>query len=411
MRVNIYVFGESQSHVDRQYSCDVYEVFSLHKKMLYLTIAILIFLTACGGNLSYKTELPEEPPQELLDFIGHMITNQNYFLFESNNTHFFSMKSFNPDYQEVEYFSYTDETLNNLYTDFIRTNLGTNAVFEFKSAAENKLFERIVEPTEYFLPIVQKREGNVLNIETLNAANSYDLTELLSKYDFQPTDEIAFNVVAVTEEEFQINIRNFSKNDPVGLDVSLFIKQDLSEVVVSPSFGDKFAHNLHENKLADFENLFIKLGPDENLLKTMIGYEIWDKEMKKFVKFGQNDYLNKSGEFVYLNGYELEEQDHTQHRIQKIEDYVDGNSEYYSEFKLDYEELGEEIGIDSAGAGIVEVMYLNDRYAVLYVNFALAITGTAGSTNVIVDLKDDTIYLVDLGLDVNTHAPISVSGE
>ena len=153
--------------------------------MFYLTIAILIFLTGCGSNYSYKTELPEEPPQELLDFIGHMITNQNYFLFEEDNTHFFSMRSFNPDYEEVEYYSYTDQALNNLYMDFVRTNLGTNAVFEYKEAAEEQLFKKVDQPTEYLLPIVKKREGNVLYIETVNAENSYELIDLLRKYDFQ----------------------------------------------------------------------------------------------------------------------------------------------------------------------------------------------------------------------------------
>ena len=376
--------------------------------MFYLTIAILIFLTGCGSNYSYKTELPEESTPELLDFIGHMITNQNYFLFEEDNTHFFSMRSFNPDYEEVEYYSYTDQALNNLYMDFVRTNLGTNAVFEYKEAAEEQLFKKVDQPMEYSLPVIQKLEGNLLHIETKYDERDYDLPELLSNYDMQPNDEISFNVVSVTEDAFQIEIDNFSV-DPSNMEVALFIKQDLSEVVVTKSFGDEFAKNLRGNKLADFQGLFKQLSPDENLLKTMNGYEIWDKKAKELVDIEENDYLNKSGEFVYLNGYELEDQ--TEHRIQRIEDYVEGNSEYYSEFKLDYEELGEEIGIDSIGSRNVKVMYLNERYAVLHVNFALAITGTAGSTNVIVDLKDDTVYLVDLGLDVNTHAPIGTSGE
>lgn len=77
---------------------------------------------------------------------------------------------------------------------------------------------------------------------------------------------------------------------------------------------------------------------------------------------------------------------------------MEGNNEYYSQFELDYEGMGEEIGINSFGPDMVKVMYLNERYAVLFVQFAGGITGTTGSTNVLVDLKEDTIYLVDLDL-------------
>ena len=377
-------------------------------KKINLSIAILIFLTACGSNLSYKSDLPQEPNTEMLDFIGHLVSDNKYSLIKTDGNYVFTKKNRHPNDHELEYVTYTNEKINQMYTDFLKIDEEADSLDDFREKAEDELFQKIDQPTDYSLPIIQKLKGNILHIKTKYGEKDYDLSELLSKYDMQPNDEISFNVVSVTEDAFQIEIDNFSV-DPSNMEVALFIKQDLSEVVVTKSFGDEFAKNLRGNKLADFQGLFKQLSPDENLLKTMNGYEIWDKKAKELVDIEENDYLNKSGEFVYLNGNELEDQ--TEHRIQRIEDYVDGNSEYYSEFKLDYEELGEEIGIDSAGAGIVEVMYLNDRYAVLYVNFALAITGTAGSTNVIVDLKDDTIYLVDLGLDVNTHAPISVSGE
>ena len=219
--------------------------------MFYLTIAILIFLTGCGSNHSYKTELPEEPSSEMLAFVSHLVSNQKNFLYKRDGTYVFSNKSFNPEHQEVEYFTITEENLHSLYTDFFISNLGTDFVWNLREAAKEKMFQKIEKPTENSLPFIQIKEDNHLYIKTKDAEDIYDLTELLSKYDLQPNDEIYMNVGAVTEEEFQLDINNLSKNDSGGLEVSLFIKQDLSKLVISQPFGEELAQNLHDNKLAD----------------------------------------------------------------------------------------------------------------------------------------------------------------
>ena len=359
--------------------------------MLYLTIAIFIFLTACGSNLSYKTEFPEDPSGEMLSLVSHLVSNHNYLLFELEDTYFFSERNLAPN-ESIKYYMYTEEKINNLYNDFFKETEHTpDFLNKLKEEANENLFLEVEQPKEFSLPIVELLDDNILHVETNIAEKNYDLSELLSEYDLQSTDEIYFNVVAVNEDAFQIDIK---KNEPTAPEVALFVKQDLSNIVVTQPFGNEIELNLQEKNLSDFEGLFVGLGSDGDLLKTTLGNEIWNEEEKTLTKVDANDYLSENGQFVYLQGKDLDRQGNN-HYIQRIEDYLNGTNDYYARFKLDYEELGDELGIDSVGAKNVNLKYLNDRYAVLYVTFAGAITGTTGSTNVIVDLKEDTVFLVD----------------
>lgn len=354
----------------------------------------MIFLTACGGNLRYKTELPEEPHPAMLDIVSHVVSNLKHYLFELDGTHVFSEKYGFPN-ENINYYTYTEEDLMAAYTNFFRINEGADFVQEVREEADEELFKEIQRPKEYSLPIIQLQEENVLTIETEFSKEEYDLTELLSEYDVKPTDELVFNVVAVTEDEFQIHINSFNNEESSWFEVSLFVKQDLSNLIVTQPFGEEFEQKLSEGQLADFENLFMELGSSGYLSKLFLGNIIWNEDTKELHRVDENDSLSENGEFVYLDGEDLAYRDDDDHYVQRIEDYLEGNNKYHSEFQLNYEELGEEIGIDSVGANMVKVKYLNERYAVLFIKFAGDFIGTTGSTNAIIDLKNDTVYLVD----------------
>lgn len=54
------------------------------------------------------------------------------------------------------------------------------------------------------------------------------------------------------------------------------------------------------------------------------------------------------------------------------------------------------------GIGLSDIVHFNEDYLILRLKFDAAITGTAGTTNVMIDLQNDkenpAYYLVDLGL-------------
>lgn len=340
--------------------------------------------------MNYKTELPEEPTPAMLDVADYVVSIRKNLLFEKEGTYFYSWSYMNQ--QEVEYYSYTEEALKDFYIDFFRTDTDTGDVLDLWEVAEDKLFQKVEQPMDYSLPLIQIQEDNILHIETDEAEREYDLTELLSNYDMQANDDISVNVAAVTEDSFQIDINNNSKDY---MEVGLFFKQDLSDVVVSKPFGSELEKSLQEGKFADFEDLFVELGSNGHLFKTALGHEIWNKEKKELIRIDEDDYLSEDGQFVYLDGRDRGRQDGNNHYIQRVEDYLEGNDEYYSVFKLYYEEMGEEVEIDSVGAGIVDLKYFNEQYAVFFVNFNGAFVGTTGSINVIVDYINDTAYIVD----------------
>src|SRR5699024_5491454 len=90
-------------------------------------------------------------------------------------------------------------------------------------------------------------------------------------------------------------------------------------------------------------------------------------------------------------------------RIQKIENYLAGNDEYDTEFELNFKQISDTLDFNSIDdVSIGKVKYFNEDVVVLFFDFKATITGTTGSTNVIIDFqenrKNPTIYLVDLGL-------------
>ena len=109
--------------------------------------------------------------------------------------------------------------------------------------------------------------------------------------------------------------------------------------------------------------------------------------------------LSEDHQFVYLNGNQIKDGNQ---RIQKTSEFLDKSDDYYIEFHLDTDEIADEMDFDSVGINQASVVYFNRDFVILSLSYDSAITGTAGSTNVIVDFQEDrenpSFYLVDLGL-------------
>ncbi|MGE8078338.1 hypothetical protein [Peribacillus loiseleuriae] len=133
---------------------------------------------------------------------------------------------------------------------------------------------------------------------------------------------------------------------------------------------------------------------------------ILDETTNTITEIKEHDLLSEDGQFVYLNGSvgELRGEDlpDGMQRIQTIENYAKGNDTYKAVFKLDYDAIAKKLDLKTNGVSFANINYFNENYIVLGLNYTGIVVGTAGYTNVIVDLQDKkelTAYLVDLGIE------------
>jgi len=81
---------------------------------------------------------------------------------------------------------------------------------------------------------------------------------------------------------------------------------------------------------------------------------------------------------------------------------ANGNDTYETEFVLDFNTIAKKLELETNGVSTSNINYFNENYVILGLNFTGTFVGTAGFTNVIVDLQNKqkpTAYLVDLGME------------
>src|SRR5699024_3349704 len=221
-----------------------------------------------------------------------------------------------------------------------------------------------------------------------------DLPDLLAEYEINSTDELIINLEALTDEHMRINVFHLENKTHV----SLFLNNNLENPVITQLFGNDLEETIQQEQLHSFEPLF---NPNDQSLKK-IGPTVWNTETNELLQIDDNDYLSDDGKYVYLNGNidPIEEGEQT---IQTITDYIEENDTTYAQFSLDYKALSKQLDRKSSGnVSISQVVYFAEDYIVLYAYFKLPVVGTAGDTNIIIDLQEDknnpTFYVVDLGL-------------
>ncbi|MBY7142362.1 hypothetical protein KFZ56_04480 [Virgibacillus sp. NKC19-3] len=175
----------------------------------------------------------------------------------------------------------------------------------------------------------------------------------------------------------------------------VFALQDLSEMAIVPyaELGDA----IEEEELILYYPILKKI----NGTLSMIDRKIIDTVKHQVRGVEKEHLLSEDSNYIYLGGDDSPLAEGIQ-RIQKVEDYIEGTEQTYAEFQLNYDEIADELGIDSVGIGRSKIVYFNEDFIVLHLKYKGAITGSAGSTNVIIDLQEDkdnpTYYLVDLKL-------------
>ena len=382
----------------------------LIKKSFHICILIIctLLLFACGDNkeketteVIYKTEFPTDSPgleQFIKDYISSDIA---YHLVTENNVNVYAKKNLGSQQKRIEYIQFSDEQLKQFY-DHLFESANTETDFINLRKSKESLFQPVDDKKAYHLPEITLDEGNVFDIKTSLNEKKFKLSDLLKEYDVNENDTVIFNLVAVDEDSFQIDVQVKRVEDSSKTDVAIFMTQDLQHTFASETYTDEFQQNIVKGYLQLYENLFVKIGPESRYLKAANSFGIADREENELKVINESDYLSKDSQYVYLSGNEDPLSEGKQ-RIQKIENYLAGNDEYDTEFELNFKQISDTLDFNSIDdVSIGKVKYFNEDVVVLFFDFKATITGTAGSTNVIIDFqenrKNPTIYLVDLGL-------------
>ncbi|MDA1476872.1 hypothetical protein [Bacillus changyiensis] len=298
------------------------------------------------------------------------------------------------DTDGLRYYQYSDKELQKFYKPIFSEKknplkkLHDLTLFNFleRRNIQNKLREN--------LPDLVLDQKNVLTVKTTTGEKKFELPSAKGK-------KIYLSLLGINKENMLIQTEVYEKlkNGDLGKgnEYYLFLKQDFSKHQVVKK--EKLYPTIESGKLNDYLSVFPKVSEDGSYLKLFDNY-ILEKKTNKVREVKNSDYLSVDGKYVYLNGAKEKISDGIQ-QIQTVDNYLKGNDKYEAEFKLDFENIADEMDFKSSGVSIAQTCYFNKNYVVLRVSYNGIIVGTAGAVNVLVDLtnkKQPTAYLVDLGV-------------
>ncbi|QUW20280.1 hypothetical protein JSQ81_10350 [Sporosarcina sp. Marseille-Q4063] len=219
--------------------------------------------------------------------------------------------------------------------------------------------------------------------------------------NFEIAKGFIVNIIAVNENSFVLTLEDIEKIGMKRELYYLFIDNNLSNITLTQLKHEETIDIVDSKKLENFYGSFPSVDENGKYKELFNRVDILDTNKNKLIKLKKDDLLSNDGKFVYIDG-DKEQLGEGSQRIQAIENYIEGNDIYESEFELKYKHISKKLGLKTSGAGIVKINYFNKDYIVLSIKFDGVIVGEAGFTNVIIDLQDDhdnpTAYLVDLSI-------------
>ena len=357
-------------------------------------------------NDNYHIGMPDELDAGLIDFLLKESVTNAKLIRKSDDSYTYASFNNEGEPMKMEYYTFKINELADYFSTIIDSEEPANTLKEFRSNIEKDLFKN---PTNQYkiYPEMKLSQENNLTIRTEEGEKSFDLVEELDHFNLKAVNTLSLNVQSANDDSLSITIKNHDEEGQNKF-IGMYMNQDFSNLTIVSMYQDYFHEQLEDGTLDDFKHLIFETEINNQYVLLDDKLRVYDKlNNDTFILSNGEDYIGLDNKYVYINGNDFDVRYDKKHRIQRIEDYLEGNNELFAEFELDYEEMSDVLGIDSVGAGLVNVVFMNDKYAVLHVGFSGAITGTAGSTNVIIDFQenreDPTIYLVDLDILLNTN--------
>lgn len=374
----------------------------LKKRITILSLFLIIMLLTAGckdqSSTVYEKGFPKDSPA-LMEFMKYYFTDYNdKYLLRNDHTNVFSRGS--NGQQDIQFYEYTDAQLKDYYQPLMKEKNPKKLLHDLKQSEtlEKSLHHSVKNIEKYDLPSIKMKPDLQLNIKTKENEKKLDLPSLLREYGVKKTDETEINIEAVNQKSFALFIQDYSIEDPVNRTIGIFLTNDLQHIETTILNKDKLQQSVSSGKLKRFYDLFPKIASSERYL-LLFDHMIVDQKTNQLIDIKKDDYLSNDGKYVYVNGSKDKLADGTQ-RIQTIEDYAEGKEKYDKQFDIDYQAIAKELGLKENGPSIAKVNYFGEDFVVLSLNYRGKLVGSAGFTNVMIDLskKDNTANLVDLGI-------------
>ncbi len=362
------------------------------KKQLVMTLLIMIFSTiaagcgtgAEGGSQVKETEyvrgLPAEDSPAFRKFmLEYIFEGKGYLLDKQKDKYIFSEYNGSDKRNEIRYFSVREGKFHKTIEPLFKSEEPIGFIEDLFTLETASAFTDPVAADS--MPIISKREGNIISVRNAGSSAEWNLPEMRTG-EIAPTDEIGINLDLYNEEGFSIFLENYS----TGENYSIFALNDLTHTDVLTL--EEFRSGIEDAKLDHFTPLLTKVDKEGKFLQLFRLGQIFDTEKKEWISVKEADYLSEDGKHVYIDGNQKEIADGVQ-RIQSLENYVAGNKVYEAEFKLDLMKAAEEMDYETGGASYSNILYFNNDYVVLGINYNAKEIGTEGFANVLIDLQDD----------------------
>ncbi|MDY0405167.1 hypothetical protein P5G51_006905 [Virgibacillus sp. 179-BFC.A HS] len=374
---------------------------SILKVFLLLISPLLLF--GCGADkVKYEKGFPTSESPALSEFLRGELAGGSYRLLLRENE-----EQIYTDHQtdnRIVYYIISDDKMEDFYKSLLHSKNTADTLEDMhKTDKFTSNLTKLNDSKRYHLPLVELKKNNYMYIRTDKNETTLNLPDLLKKFDVKPNDDIYFSITHIKKDHFIIELVNANQDTEINKVIAIFVKQDLKKIVAASTVPKEFNNTLGNGELDGFSNLFTNSSNKRRYDMAFIRhgqYSIYDSKSNKLISIEKQDYLSKDGKYVYLGGNQGELEDGIQ-RIQTIENYLAGNDNYEREFKLSFKKIAKELKLKTSGISTATINYFNKDFVVLHLNYNGVLVGTAGATNVIVDLQDKdnpTAYIVDLGL-------------
>lgn len=378
-----------------------------NSKLILILLSALLLL-ACNNNseksdtkVTYQQDFPEEFSPALLDFLQtySMPIYTNFTL--KDDRYMYSQFDVGQNPEEIIYYTASENRVNDYFTPLLHTDDIDSTFLDLTNNFSEKILDTKESKRIDSFPEATLDEENNITLRTIQGEKSFDLVKELAEFDLHEGDALEISIPAANDISFFLNIKNV---DAEGANqyIHVYSNQDFTKFTAVSGYYQLFKEHIQKGELDNFKNLIFETELNDQYTILHNSNQVFDKISKELHWIdGNTDSPSIDGKYIYLQGKDTPLSEGIQH-IQKTEDYLEGNKQMYAEFELDYKEIANQLDIESVGIGLANIVYFNEDYIVLFLAFNSAVTGSAGSTNVIVDFQEDkenpTLYLVDLGL-------------
>src|SRR5699024_4852394 len=130
-----------------------------------------------------------------------------YHLTTKDHVNVYAKKNLGSEQQSIEYVQFKDGELKDFYHNMLQNSKNPKDAFEKLRKQKETLFKHVDEKEQYHLPEISLDKENILHISPSNNKKELKLTDILEAYKVNKNDSVIFNVVAVNEDSFQIDLQ------------------------------------------------------------------------------------------------------------------------------------------------------------------------------------------------------------